>query len=112
MSIMPALMQGVPFTAITSAVTTAVNGTAFAMPFKSTPLLNILAVPTGSVSAFSYDVQASVDGTTYVTIAAAVTTQPLLTALKHSRSYPIIRINQVSRTGGTSNAIIVTLSQS
>lgn len=109
---MKALQSGVPFLAITSAVTTAVNGTPFAIPIKKSPIVSVLVVPTGSVSAFSYDLQGSVDGVTYVTLAAAVTTQPLIITAQQVLKYPICRINQVSRTGGTSQDVYATLGQS
>lgn len=106
---MQALQTAIPFLTINSAVTTAVEGTPFAAPLYSGPIA-YMAVPVGSVSAFSYNLLGSNDGVTFATLAAAMTTQAVLSAAGTLRA-PIMRLDQVSRTGGTSQALYATLTK-
>lgn len=107
---MQALMGGVPFVAINASTTGAATGTPFAVPFQGVPSVTFLAVPTGSVSAFEYNVFASVDGVTFVQVAAAITAQVDFQSVIPVSAYPILRVDQVSRAGGTSQAVYATLS--
>lgn len=107
---MQALQTAIPFLAITSAVTTAVDGTPFAVPLQYMGPIAYMAVPTGSVSAFSYNLKGSIDGITFATLAAAMTTQAALSAAGTLRA-PIMRLDQVSRADGTSQALYATLTK-
>ncbi len=107
---MQALMTGVPFSAVSSTTTGTATGTAFAIPMGYMGEVKYLPIPTGSVSAFSYDLKGSNDGLTFVTLSAAMTTQAALEAASTYRS-PILRVDQVSRAGGTSQIVYATLAK-
>ena len=104
-------MSGVPTNVCDGTTTGAITGTPFAVPFRTFPTINPLAVKTGNVSAFEYTVQASVDGTTFVPLVTGITSQADFNANQYLFVAPVLRIDQVSRTGGTSQAIYVTLGQ-
>lgn len=107
---MQALMTGVPFSATSASTTGTATGTPFAIPMGYMGEVKYLPIPTGSVSAFSYDLKGSNDGTTFVTLSAAMTTQAALELASALRA-PILRLDQVSRSGGTSQIVYATLAK-
>lgn len=102
---------GTTQTSLSATSTGAVTGTTFALPSGAAAVVSWQIIHSPAPSAFSASLQASLDGTNFNTIDTSTTLTGEVRTIATQGAWKFLRINQNSRTGGTTTTGILSVAR-